>query len=74
MSNSNVRSGQGVSMKNERQEKLMELRQTIRESLRQGKLKEFKKLVQRYFSILKLEVVDVKNDLDYRFYKQRTGR
>ena len=58
-------------MNKERQEKLMELRQTMKESLRQGKLKEFKKLVQRYFSILKPEAAEIKNNLDYRFYKQK---
>lgn len=61
-------------MKKERKEKLMELRQAIKESVRQGKLKDLQKLVQRYFSMLEPAAVDGKNNLDYRFHKQRTGR
>ena len=52
----------------------MELRQTIKETLQQGKLKEFKKLVHQYFLVLKPVAADGKNNLDYRFYKQRMGR
>jgi len=74
MFNVKAKQGKGVLMKKERQEKLMELRQTMKESLRRGRLKEFKKLVQRYFSILKSTPEDGEKNLDYRFYKQRTGR
>ncbi len=52
----------------------MKLRQTIKESLQQGKLKEFKKLVHQYFLVLNPVATDGKNNLDYRFHKQRTGR
>ena len=42
-----------VLSKDIRQEELIELRQTIKESLHQRKIKEFKKLVQQYFLVLK---------------------
>jgi hypothetical protein len=64
--------GGGV-MKKERSEKLMELRQTIKESVRHRKLKDLQKLIQRYFSIIRPLAIEDKNNLDYRFYKQKMG-
>jgi hypothetical protein len=69
-----VKPGRKVFMKKEREEELTELRQEIRESVRQGNLKSLQKLVQRYFSMLRPVAVEEKNNLDYRFCKQKTGR
>jgi hypothetical protein len=69
-----AKSGRWVYMKKERKEKLMLLKKTIKESIRQGRLKSLRKLVQRYFSMLKPMAAENNNNLDYRFYKQRTGR
>ena len=58
-------------MKKERKEKLMELKQEIKESIRHGRLKELQKLVHQYFSVLKPVAADSNSCLDYRFHKQK---
>jgi len=47
-----VKSGKDVLFERTRQEELIELRQTIKESVHQRKLKGLKKLVQQYFLII----------------------
>ena len=44
--------GKGVLMESAHQKKLIALRQTIKKSVHQRKLKDLKKLVQQYFLII----------------------
>ena len=48
-----IKSNKTVLFKEDRQEELVKLQQTIKESVHQRKLKELKKLVQRYFLMLR---------------------
>jgi len=50
--------GKSVFLKGIRQEELMGLRQTIKESIHQRKLKDFKRLVQQYFLVLRPKTGD----------------
>ena len=57
-------SAKGVLMENTQQKELSELRQTIKTSLhhkKQRKLKELKKLVQRYLLMVKPETMERKS-------------
>lgn len=69
-----VNKGRCVLMKKRRKEKLMDLLEKIKESLRQRKSKTFEKLVEKYFSILKPVAVDGGFNPDYRFHKYRTKK
>jgi hypothetical protein len=48
-----IKPNKNVSFKETRQEELVKLQQTIKESVHQRKLKELKKQVQRYFLMLR---------------------
>jgi hypothetical protein len=53
-----VKSDKDVLFEKTRQEELIELRQTIKESVHHRRLKELKKLVQQYFLMLKPKAMD----------------
>jgi len=52
------KSSQDVLFKEIRQEELVKLQQAIRASLQQKKLKELERLVHRYLSMIKPEIMD----------------